>query len=192
MGLTEGDVFMVLFSLVRRLLWPIGGVSAMVFSLMLLVFAAQQATAQPVQTFAPAPMQSITFYDAAGKPVSLDDFKGEYVLLNMWATWCPPCVKEMPSLSQLQAHFEGKGLQVVAVSQDVQGAEVIRPFYEKNGIDNLPIYVDRNMKAFGVLNLRGLPVSYIITPEGKQIAKLEGELDWADEEMITFFEGLLR
>ena len=64
--------------------------------------------------------------------------------------------------------------------------------YEKNGIDNLPIYVDRNMKAFGVLNLRGLPVSYIITPEGKQIAKLEGELDWADEEMITFFEGLLR
>ncbi len=183
---------MVLFSLVRRLLWPIGGVSAMVFSLMLLVFAAQPATAQPVQTFAPAPMQSITFYDAAGKPVSLDDFKGEYVLLNMWATWCPPCVKEMPSLSQLQAHFEGKGLQVVAVSQDVQGAEVIRPFYEKNGIDNLPIYVDRNMKAFGVLNLRGLPVSYIITPEGKQIAKLEGELDWADEEMITFFEGLLR
>ncbi len=89
----------------------------------------------------PQPAPEISFTDTAGNPASLADFKGRFVLLNLWATWCQPCLKEMPSLAALQAKL-GPALTVLAVSEDRGGAEVVQPFVAKHDFAKLKIYLD--------------------------------------------------
>lgn len=119
------------------------------------------------------PMQT-----ADGRALSLADFKGRYVLLNLWATWCPPCVKEMPSLDRLQAAKGGAGFEVVALSIDRQGKDVVAPFYQRVGLTNLAIYLDQDARSMAALRITGLPTTLLIDPNGHEIARWPGAREW--------------
>lgn len=129
-------------------------------------------------TGAPEPAPGFPFTDRDGRPVTLADFRGKVVLLNLWATWCPPCIQEMPSLDRLQAQLGGADFQVVALSLDRGGAKLVLPFYEKAGIAHLPVYLDPPSAAMEALRSRGLPTTYLIDREGRVLGRLEGQAAW--------------
>lgn len=136
-------------------------------------------TLKPFKTVQdPAPAPDLRFTDAEGRELTLADFKGRVVLLNLWATWCTPCVEEMPSLDRLQARLGGPDFEVVAISVDRQGASVVAPFYEKLGLKRLGVYLDRTSQSMRALGLRGLPTSLIIDRDGRIAGRLEGAAAW--------------
>lgn len=145
---------------------------------------------RPNETPPAAP--DVAFTDTAGHRLSLADFRGKVVLLNFWATWCVPCVEEMPSLDRLQAELGGDRFTVVPVSIDRQGLEVVKPFLAKTEIRNLAVYLDpagASMRAFGV---RGLPTTFVIDRDGRNVGRLEGMAHWdqADAKaLIRYYVG---
>lgn len=142
----------------------------------------------PAETPQPAP--AFSFTDMAGKEAGLADFKGSVVLLNLWATWCQPCLKEMPSLAALQQRL-GVSLTVLALSEDRGGAEVVTSFVEKHGLDKLKVYLDPKSSAIKAFEARGLPSSFLIDAEGKVLGKVEGAADWDSDKMRDALAKLL-
>ncbi|MGV3548723.1 TlpA family protein disulfide reductase [Rhizobium sp.] len=133
----------------------------------------------------------LTFVDQDGKVGTLDDFRGGYVLLNVWATWCAPCRKEMPSLDRLQAARGGPDFKVVALSIDRGGIEQVRPFYEEIGIKNLGTFLDQpgaSMKAFRIV---GLPTTLLIGKDGKELARWVGPKEWDEPGTVKEIDGIL-
>jgi thiol-disulfide isomerase/thioredoxin len=124
----------------------------------------------------PAPIEP--FFDADGNEVSLHQFGGKVVLLNLWATWCAPCVEEMPSLDRLQAQLGGDRFQVIAVSVDRRGAAAVRPFFEKLAIAHLPIYVEPKNQLAQSLGLQVLPSTIVIGPHGLMHGNIIGAVEW--------------
>jgi thiol-disulfide isomerase/thioredoxin len=135
---------------------------------------------------------AVNFTDIDGKPLTLADFRGRVVLLNFWATWCGPCVEEMPSLDRLQAKLGGDRFAIVAVSVDREGLSIVKPFLERLHVANLATYLDprgASMRAFGV---RGLPTSVIIDRDGKAVGRLEGMASWdsaSAEKLLRHYLG---
>lgn len=117
-------------------------------------------------------------------PVGIESFKGKYVLANFWATWCSPCVKEMPALDRLAARLEKNGVVVVAISQDEGGPAQVRPFLEKLKLSKIRIFYDPDKRAFRDYALRGLPTTVLISPHGNVVARLEGSAVW-DEGILA-------
>jgi thiol-disulfide isomerase/thioredoxin len=138
----------------------------------------------------PQPAPEISFTDTAGNPASLADFKGRFVLLNLWATWCQPCLKEMPSLAALQAKL-GPALTELAISEDRGGAEIVQPFVAEHDLDKLKIYLDPKSTAIHAFAARGLPSSFVIDGDGKVLGKVEGGADWDSNEIRAAIAKLL-
>jgi thiol-disulfide isomerase/thioredoxin len=134
----------------------------------------------PAASPQPAPEISVT--DLDGNPVALSDFKGKFVLLNLWATWCQPCIKEMPSLVDLQKKL-GSALTVIAVSEDHRGEVIVKLFVQKLGLDTLKIGLDPKSAASRALDVRGLPSSFLIDPNGKIVGEVEGAADWDSDQL---------
>ncbi len=124
------------------------------------------------------PAPATAFSDESGRPVTLADFRGRVVLLNLWATWCAPCVEEMPALDRLEAALGGPAFTVLAVSEDRQGAAVVRPFYDRERLAHLAIAVDGKGALARDLGVEGLPASFLIDREGRLIGRLAGPADW--------------
>jgi thiol-disulfide isomerase/thioredoxin len=139
----------------------------------------QQVTAigkfTPVSPPLPAPGAAYQARDGAAK--SLRDLAGHWVLVNLWATWCAPCIKEMPSLDRMQAKL-GSALDVVAVSEDRNGAKAVDPFLAKLPVKKLTIALDPTNALTNALHVEGLPTSLLIDPKGDIVAKLEGGAEW--------------
>jgi thiol-disulfide isomerase/thioredoxin len=138
----------------------------------------------------PQPAPEFSFTDLSGKPAALTDFRGKFVLLNLWATWCQPCLKEMPSLAALQARL-GPSLVVVAVSEDHGGATVVEPFIAKLGLDKLKVYLDPKSAAIHAFAAQGLPTSFLIDGDGKVLGKVEGGADWDSDKMRAVLAKLM-
>ena len=119
----------------------------------------------------------------------LDDFQGRTVLLNVWATWCPPCVEEMPTLDALQGELGSPGFEVVAVSIDRAGPDVVRRFFDRIGIENLEMYVDETAMTATALRAVGLPATLLIDGDGREIGRLMGPAEWDDPKMVEFLRG---
>ena len=130
-----------------------------------------------VRTNAGKPLPDVSFTGDDDVPVSLADFKGKPMLLNLWATWCVPCVREMPTLDALAAKTAGK-LQVVTVSQDLKGKEVVDPWFTKHGYKNIKAYLDPDVNLSLQLQAPGLPLTILVDKEGKEILRVAGDLDW--------------
>ena len=123
-------------------------------------------------------LSGLAFQTADGRELMGAAFQGRFVLLNVWATWCPPCVKEMPSLDRLQAMKGDSGFEVVALSIDRQGLEVVQPFFQRTGLTRLAIYLDREARSMPALKITGLPTTVLIDPAGREIARWPGAREW--------------
>ena len=136
----------------------------------------------------------IGFTDASGAAVSLADFAGKVVVLNFWATWCPPCRAEMPTLDALQAGMGGEDLVVLAVATGRNMVPAIEKFYAEAEIRHLPIYLDPKgqigplARSFGVA---GLPVTVVLDREGREVGRLTGEADWNAPEARSLLAALV-
>lgn len=147
-------------------------------------------TRQLIEQKPPCPLPNLTFQDASGQPKTLSDFKGQVILLNLWATWCPPCIREMPALNDLQARLGSDRFQVVAVSQDRGGAPVAGKWLNDNALTALPLYLDPKATLGKALESPGLPVTLLINQDGQELARLYGPADWSSDTMITKLRAL--
>jgi thiol-disulfide isomerase/thioredoxin len=136
----------------------------------------------------PHALPEVRFQDDQGRDLTLGDFRGRVVVLNVWATWCVPCRKEMPTLDRLQARLGGKDFLVVALSIDRKGVEAVRGFYQKVGVENLAIYVDPSGKGSHGLAIPGVPTTLLIDREGREVARKMGEAEWDSPEMVSLVE----
>lgn len=148
--------------------------------------AAAIPNAPPLYITTPKPLPTFKFSDASGHPLTLADFHGKFVLLNIWATWCIPCRKEMPTLDRLQARLGGPHFEVVPVSIDSGGLEAVRKFYAEIKIKHLGIFLDPSGNAMQVLNLEGIPTSFLIDPNGRQIGRETGAVVWDSPSVVRF------
>lgn len=136
----------------------------------------------------PHALPEVRFQDDQGRDLTLGDFRGRVVVLNVWATWCVPCRKEMPTLDRLQARLGGKDFLVVALSIDRKGVEAVRGFYQEVGVENLAIYVDPSGKGSHALAIPGVPTTLLIDREGREVARKMGEAKWDSPEMVSLVE----
>jgi thiol-disulfide isomerase/thioredoxin len=132
----------------------------------------------------PRPVPPIAFLDGAGRTLGLGDFAGRVVLVNFWATWCAPCVREMPSLDRLQAALGGPDFTVVALSLDRQGKEAVAPYFAEHLLGHLAVYLDPEGEAFRAWRGQGVPTSFLIGRDGRAIGVLLGPAHWDAPEAI--------
>ena len=125
----------------------------------------------------------LRFSDEHGAPQSLAAFRGRVVLLNIWATWCPPCREEMPTLDRLQAAIGGSGFVVVTVSIDAQGLPAVQTFFKQVGIKHLHPYVD-SLHDAGALGARGIPMTLLIDADGREAGRKLGPATWDDPRVM--------
>lgn len=137
------------------------------------------------RSHAGSPAPSTSFQRPDGTTASLADFRGAPVLVNLWATWCAPCVVEMPSLDRLAAS-RGDDLQVLALSQDFGGMAKVAPFFEQHAFQALEPYVDSNMAFMTELRLGTLPSTILYDAEGREVWRLTGIADWQGEEVDSW------
>ncbi len=136
-------------------------------------------------------VSTVPFYMDDGTERTLADFLGSPLVVNLWATWCAPCVREMPALDRLSAEVGGDGIRVLALSADRGGAPVVEKFYDDNGIRNLPVMIDRGGKLARSLNAPGLPMTVLVDAKGREIGRVVGEAEWDDAATIEFLRGCL-
>lgn len=148
------------------------------------IAAAQELSRNFIFHEAPKPVATIQFEDANGQSRSLADFSGKVVLLNIWATWCVPCRKEMPTLDRLQATLGGSRFDVVALSID-RRIDAVRKFFAEVGIQKLAMYLDSSAKATRELGAVGLPTTLLLDSRGHEIGRLIGPAEWDSPEMAA-------
>jgi thiol-disulfide isomerase/thioredoxin len=139
----------------------------------------------------PRPLRELVFENGGGKKIKLANFRGKVVLLNIWATWCGPCRREMPTLDRLQAKLGGPAFEVLALSIDRAGPGAVRRFYREIGIKNLALYIDSTGKTSPTLSIVGLPTTLLINREGQEVGRLVGPAEWDTPKMVAFLKGLL-
>lgn len=119
------------------------------------------------------------------------DFHGTALVVNLWATWCAPCVTEMPALDRLDAELADDGIAVLPLSADREGAPVVKAFYEANGIGNLPIVIDRLGRVARALKVPGLPTTVLYDRAGREVGRVVGIAEWDTPEAISFIRACL-
>ncbi|MBV7259389.1 TlpA family protein disulfide reductase [Erythrobacter crassostreae] len=130
-------------------------------------------------------LPELTFSDPSGAQLNTADLKGTPVVLNLWATWCAPCVIEMPTLDALGTELDGE-VKVLTVSQDVRGAEVVAPFFAQREFANLEQWLDPDAQLNQALNPEGLmPVTILFDADGKELLRVAGGYEWDSEEAIA-------
>jgi peroxiredoxin len=137
------------------------------------------------------PAPDFKFPGLDGKMVSLSDYKGKVVLVNIWATWCPPCVEEMPSMEKLYQKFKGENFEILAVSIDEPGLKAVAPFMKKSSL-TFPALIDSEGTIKTVYGITGIPESFIIDKQGILIKKIIGPVDWTTPKIFRFFSNLIQ
>ena len=146
------------------------------------------AVLQPVNP--PADMPPITFYTADGAPHRLAEFVGHGMVINLWATWCAPCVAEMPSLEALSKALAPDDIAVLPLSSDRGGAGAVTRWFGTHDITGLPVLLDPKGEAARLLDARGIPTSVVVDRQGRACARLEGAADWSDAASVMLVRRL--
>lgn len=134
----------------------------------------------------PRALADFAFEDAGGRKVRLANFRGKVVLVNLWATWCTPCRREMPALDRLQATLGGADFQVLALSIERDGAAKVRAFFGETSVKSLGVYVDAEGEASAAVRSAAIPTSVLIGRDGREIGRLLGPAEWDSEAAIEF------
>ena len=142
----------------------------------------------PALPLLPAP--AISFVDLTGNTVSLSEFTGKIVLVNLWATWCEPCLREMPSLERMQSRL-GDKITVVAVSEDRGGSKTVEPFIDKLGLKSVKVYLDPKSAMERAFKVQGLPTSFLIDREGRVLGRVEGAAEWDAPKLLEVLKSFL-
>ena len=138
-----------------------------------------------------APVPETVFFRGDGTETTLADYRGRRLVLNFWATWCLPCVREMPHLNRLKGLLAEHGIDVITISEDREGVPVIKKFYAVNKLDQLTVLFDKQMKLFEGLKGRGLPTTILIDAVGREVVRIEGPAEWDQPEIIDFIRECL-
>jgi thiol-disulfide isomerase/thioredoxin len=146
---------------------------------------------EALHRLAPPKPVDVQFTTADGGARSLADYAGKGIILNMWATWCVPCVAEMPSLAAFASVVARSGIVVLPLSSDRGGAAIVAKFYKDLGVQNLPVLLDPKSAAAHALNVRGIPTTLVIDRQGREVAWTEGSVDWASDEAVTEIKKLV-
>lgn len=168
-------------------LWILPGLA------LLAVFAYGLLTRPPVEDTAPRvgqPLADFTLPDLHGRAVQLAALRGKVVFINVWATWCQPCVEEMPTIQRLYERLHERGLEVLAVSLDALGAQVVGPFVQNYRL-TFPVLLDTKSLLQRLYHTTGVPESFIVDKRGLLADKVIGPRDWAHPQMLALFERLL-
>lgn len=144
---------------------------------------------KPIQPGLEVP--NFAFPDINGKQISLSDHRGKVVLVNVWATWCPPCRQEMPSMQRLYEKFKGENLEILAVSIDSEGGEAVAPFMRKMHL-TFPALLDPEETIIPLYGITGVPESFIIDKDGILVEKIVGPINWATPEVFSLFKDLIQ
>jgi thiol-disulfide isomerase/thioredoxin len=140
---------------------------------------------------AAAQAASASFLDETGQATDLTRFKGKVTLVNLWATWCQPCIKEMPSLERLMTQRESEHFTVATISEDAKGAAAVEPFFAKNGLAGLPRFVDPELALSQAFKVDGLPTTLLLDAEGREIGRFEGPAEWDGPEALRLIDWYL-
>ncbi len=141
------------------------------------------------RTDPPKALPDVSFSTADDKPLGLADYRGKVVLVNFWATWCAPCVSEMPSLDQLQKKMGKDKFVVLPLSLDGPTRPKVAPFYQDKKLADLGIYFDKGRKAMQALSVSVLPTSILIDASGHELGRIEGEADWSTPEALALMKA---
>lgn len=133
----------------------------------------------------PRGLANFAFIDGAGRRVTLADLRGKVVVLNFWATWCAPCIREMPALDRLAARLKGPGFSLIALNEDREGAAKAAPFLARLGLKNLAPYVDDRGRVQRALGVASLPTTIIIDGRGREVGRLVGPAEWDAPEAVA-------
>lgn len=139
----------------------------------------------------PRPLAPATFFTAEGAEQSVADYAGRGLVINLWATWCAPCVAEMPALQAMAKILAGEKILVLPLSSDRGGAAVVQRFYDAHGIVGLPVLLDPKGDAARAWGSRGLPTTIIVDRTGQERGRLEGAAEWAAADMVAAVRGLV-
>jgi thiol-disulfide isomerase/thioredoxin len=143
----------------------------------------------------PLKIPDLAFQDASGQKITLDRFRGRTVLLNLWATWCVPCRKEMPALDALEVKLGGPGFQVVAINIDTRDPNKPKAFLKEVGVQHLAYYADPEAKVFQDLKAIGrafgMPTTLLVDPKGCEIGTIAGPADWASNDAVKLIKAAL-
>jgi thiol-disulfide isomerase/thioredoxin len=134
---------------------------------------------------APRPVAAFSFTDRDDAPMKLADFHGRMVLLNLWATWCVPCRKEMPALDRLQEKLGGSGFMVLPLSIDHRGRDAVARFYRELGLKSLGIYLDKSANVTYAVNAVGMPTTLLIDAQGRELGRVVGPAAWDGAAMLS-------
>jgi thiol-disulfide isomerase/thioredoxin len=143
----------------------------------------------------PLKVPELAFHDASGKPLTLEHWRGRTVLLNLWATWCVPCRKEMPALDAMEQRLGGPGFEVVAINIDTRDPDKPKAFLKEVGVEKLVYYADPDAKTFqdlkAVGRAFGMPTTLLIDPKGCEIGTIAGPAEWASDDAIKLIQAAL-
>ena len=134
----------------------------------------------------PKKYDAITFLDAKKNELNLDNYKGNLVLLNFWATWCAPCKEEMPSLDQLQSNEKLNNLKIFPINIGQENLKKSQKFFKILSIKNLKVYLISSINLPKKLQLRGIPTTILINKDGLEFARIIGSVDFKDEKFIKW------
>ena len=140
----------------------------------------------------PAPAPDVAFSDGDNATLGFKDFKGKVTLVNLWATWCAPCVKEMPSLEALKQARGGADFDVVTISEDHGGRKLVDPFFEKNNLTALPRYTDADSAVGRAFRVRGLPTTVLLDRDGNEIGRFEGGANWSGSDALALIDWAIK
>lgn len=138
----------------------------------------------------PPVQPDVTYADASGNEVRLSDYRGQVILVNFWATWCGPCVEEMPALNRLQLAMGGDEFQVVTISLD-RSIEDAVGFFERFDLDALPIIHDTHLTSFSRIQTPGLPTSILYDRQGREIGRLTAPAEWDSEDAMRLIQAAI-
>jgi thiol-disulfide isomerase/thioredoxin len=180
--------------LTRRMLVSVGALSAL---------GAMRVWAAPRSELATGAMKNFSFTDPPkpaveaeirdleDKPVSFSSFKGKFTLVNLWATWCVPCRKEMPGLDRLAEKLGGEKFQVVVLALDRAGVGKVKGFLDEVGVKHAKPYIDPTTRLGRTLGAFGMPTTMLFDPQGREIGRLIGEAEWDTPEAIKLIETVI-
>jgi len=140
---------------------------------------------------APVAVPDLPFLKADDSEGALSEYRGRFVLLNFWATWCAPCRHEMPALNMLQARLGGADFQVVTLATGRNPPQAIRRFFEEENLTVLTRHRDIDQRIAREMGVFGLPISVILDREGREIGRLRGDADWASPEAFALIEAII-